>query len=351
VTPQQQRAARGVHRYANAARHSGLVALFIAVVLILPATAHATAGNTKTACVYAFHHIRILEHFESKVGRKFDCALVYNDAAPDWSGWEDPWFTHHPDPDLNWAKWATAPDTRRQLIITQNLFPSSVNNSDWLHHGARGDYVQHAKALARHLVTSGLGGSVIRLAHEANGTTYPYSVGTTATELRLWKQFWRQTAKAMRSVPGAHFRFDWTVNAGWRPIPFRDFYPGNDVVDIIGIDAYDSGVRGRANRWRTIYNRPGGVLDAIRFARAHHRPLSIPEWGVGPRGRSSLAGGDDPSYVDGIARVVRNNRVAYQSYFYAHEWGRQLARGRRSLRSYRKHFGAHGDSLSLGRRR
>ncbi len=43
----------------------------------------------------------------------------------------------------------------------------------------------------------------------------------------------------MRSVPGASFRFDWTINAGYRPIPFNDYYPGNDVVDIIGMDVYD----------------------------------------------------------------------------------------------------------------
>jgi hypothetical protein len=324
-------------------------ALLIAAVLLLTGTADARRAaprdDTKTVCAYAYHHISIFQHFERMVGRSIDCALVYNDASPGWAGWEDPWFTHHPDRDLNWAKWATAAGTNRQLIITQNLFPASVNHANWRPAGARGAYVRHARVLARNLVAAGLGSSVIRLGHEANGTWYPDSIGSTGRDFRLWRKFWRKTVIAMRSVPGAKFRFDWSVNAAWRPIPFRRFYPGDDVVDYVGIDAYDSGVTSLKGRWDTIFGRTNGVRDAIRFARAHHKPLSIPEWGVGTPGLGSLAGGDDPAYVDGIAGVVRHNRVAYQSYFFAHEWADQFAEGTRSLASYRRHFGARGDSV------
>ena len=39
-------------------------------------------------------------------------------------------------------------------------------------------------------------------------------------------------------------RFDWNVNAGYRDIQLSSFYPGNDVVDMIGIDIYDAGMPG-----------------------------------------------------------------------------------------------------------
>src|SRR4051794_35913861 len=278
------------------------------------------------------------------VGRDIDCALVYNDASPDWAGWENPWFLHHPDPNLNWAHWATAPGTSRQLIITQNLFPSSENNADWRDAGARGDYASHAVALARNLVAAGLGDAVIRLGHEANGTWYPDSIGSTDSDFARWVAFWRQTVLAMRSVPGANFRFDWCVNAAWRPIALSKFYPGDDVVDIVGIDAYDSGVNPGLDRWSTIWSRTGGVRDVLTFATAHGKPLSIPEWGVGTPDQS-LAGGDDPAYVDGIAGVVRDNRVAYQAYFDNYQWATQLANGPLSLAAYRRHFGAGGDAV------
>jgi hypothetical protein len=326
-------------------RFPGPIAVACAAMLCLVPSVARAAGDDKRVCVYSAHHIATLGDFGRMVGRDIDCALVYNDASPDWAGWENPWFLHHPDPDLNWARWATAPGTARRLIITQNLFPSALNATDWRHAGARGDYAGHAAALARNLVAAGLGDAVIRLAHEANGTWYPDSIGSTDDEYALWVAFWRNTVLAMRSVPGAEFRFDWCVNAAWRPIALDKFYPGDDVVDIVGIDAYDSGVRAGLDRWSTVWGRTGGVRDVLAFATAHGKPLSVPEWGVGPADQD-LAGGDDPAYVDGIAGVVRDNRVAYQSYFYNHQWAMQLAGGPASLDAYRRHFGAGGDAVA-----
>jgi glycosyl hydrolase family 26 len=302
------------------------------------------ATDSKRVCVYSAHSISILQQFDALVGRDVNCVMVFNNASPDWAGWEKPWFTRNPLPDNNWTAWATAAGTNRQLIISQNLFPASENNLDWRTAGARGDYEPHAVALARNLVAAGLGNSVIRLSHEANGDWGPDNIGTTQTQFDQWKQFWRNTVIAMRSVPGANFSFDWCINAGYRPIPLSDFYPGNDVVDIVGIDAYDSGVPAGEPRWSTIYNRTDGIGDVVAFARAHGKPLSIPEWGVAPA-TTMLSGGDDPAYVDGIASVVRNNPVAYQSYFYKYEFATQLASGPGSLASYRRHFGAGGDSV------
>jgi beta-mannanase len=153
-----------------------------------------------------------------------------------------------------------------------------------------------------------------------------------------WAQFWRRTVQAMRSVPGAHFQFDWTINAAVRPIPLSDFYPGNDYVDIVGIDAYDQGVTAGQPRWQTIYTRPEGIADVLSFANGHGKPLSIPEWGLSAPGLGS-GGGDDPSYVNGIGALVRDNNVAYQSYFFTDQFATQLLLDSRSLRAYRGFFG------------
>jgi hypothetical protein len=129
------------------------------------------------------------------------------------------------------------------------------------------------------------------------------------------------------------------VNAGVRPIDLAAFYPGDDAVDIVGIDAYDAGVpTNQTDRWHYLTTRTDGIGDVERFAAAHDKPMSIPEWGVGPAS-SSNRGGDDPAYVDGIASVVRNNRFVYQSYFYNYDYATQLATGPLSLAAYIKHFG------------
>ena len=326
-----------------------LILLALGLSTMLPAAATASPSDpldAKQTCVYV-GPIAPLAGFDALVGRPTDCAMVYNDASPDWAGWEDPWFTHHPDPNYNWVKWQQAVPGRR-LIITQNLFPSELNNTDWRSAGAAGAYTDHARKLAQRLVAVGQGNAVIRLAHEANGDWYADSIGNTDRQMQQWRQFWRKTVKAMQSVPGANFKFDFCVNAGYRAIPLSDYYPGNDVVDIIGIDAYDSASKlpAGAARWQALYDQPGGIHEVLDFAKAHGKPLSIPEWGIGPTGDKYLSAGDDPAYVDGIASVVRNNNVAYQSYFYSHQWATQLANSPRSLAAYRAHFGSGGDSIS-----
>lgn len=321
-----------------------LLAAVCALLLATPASSLAAAGNEKSVCAYTSHSVAGLAAFSQMVHRDVNCAMVYNNAAPDWANWENPWFLRHVA-DADFAKWATAPGTARRLIITQDFFPRSLDHTDWRAPGAAGAYADHARTLATNLVAAGLGGAVIRLAHEANGTWYPHNIGTTAQDFAEWREFFRKTVQAMRSVPGANFQFDWCINAQERPIPLAQYYPGDDVVDIVGIDAYDSGTSTPAGpaRWSTVYNRPAGIAEIVNFAKAHNKPMSIPEWGVSSP--STMQGaGDDANYVDGIADVVRRNRVSYQSYFYKYDWATQLAHGSGSLAAYIRHFSATGDS-------
>lgn len=301
-------------------------------------------NDTKTTCVDA-GHISLMEQFDLMVGFNVNCEMVFNDASTTWVGWENPWFLHT-DKDMMFGSWALEPNSHRQLIITQNLFPSSENTQNWLQQGANGDFEPYARILATNLVNAGLGNSIIRLAHEANGTWYPYSIPNTPTGDAEWIQLWRDTALAMKSVPGAHFRFDWTVAAGHRNVPLTSFYPGDDVVNIIGIDVYDSGITTQTNRWQHFYTEPMGVQEVLRFAQAHGKPLSIPEWGLEPAASTSQGGNDDPGFVEGLASVVANNNVAYQSYFNQAEQAMQLMHSPASIAAYTSAFGPSGYAVN-----
>ena len=305
-----------------------------------PVSANDAAGDTKTACVYSAHEISILERFERMVGRNINCAMVYNNTSVTWDQWAHPWFVNYEnEPNLDWSQWATAPGTHRQLVITQDLIPSSLLGTPWLRKGAAGDFTAHATELAKDLVAAGLGDSIIRLSPEDNGTWNIDSLGNTPKQWHLWDEFWSKTVEAMKAVPGANFKFDWCIAALWRPLPLNEIYPGNKVVDIIGIDAYDTGNLGTTAqaRWDRTYNGPDGIGAVLQFATAHGKPISIPEWGVSPRDQSE-GFGDDPVFVKGIASVVRDNDVAYQSYFYKYGYASQLGPGTRSLAAYRAGF-------------
>jgi hypothetical protein len=309
-----------------------------------PSTGATVAANAKRNCLYSRHSIATLNQLGQRLGRAFDCAVVFNDASPDWKGWEHPWFIGYYKADSDWARWmAAAPG--RQLIITQSLIPSGVP-ADWRQRGVNGEYDAYARELAHYLVAKGLGGAVIRLGHEANGNWYRDSIGSTQAEYDAWRTYWARIVRAMRVVPGAHFTFDWTVNAGVRAIPFANWYPGNGVVDVIGADVYDTlpanKVTTPAARFGSIANQAGGLTSLVAFANRHGKPISIPEWGLIPADK--LGAGDDPAFVAGIALVVRHNKVAYQSYFEAAIGSTmRLSEAPASLQEYRRAFVIAGD--------
>jgi hypothetical protein len=304
------------------------------------------ALDQKRVCVYDANSIAGLNTFAELVHREsVDCALVYT-GSPDWAGWVNPWFLAYNTGDLAFANWVrqSPANDRRQLIISQPLLPTGVVTSDpnWRVDGANGAFDSYDVQFAQNLVANGVGDAVIRLDWEANGDWGYDNIGSTAQDFANWAAFWRNTVEAMRSVPGAHFRFDWTINNGYRNIPYTSYYPGDDVVDIIGDDVYDSGVQPTVtDRWSRISGQGGGLNQLLAFAQAHGKPISIPEWGVGPTDQS-LAGGDDPSYVANLAHVIATSDTAYECYFFKYGWATQLQTGPLSLAAYRAAFGDGG---------
>lgn len=312
------------------------------LLAIAPRARAVVIDNAKTACVYSDESIAELDAFSAMVRRPIQCAMVYNDAVTTWAQWEHPWFVDYADaPDLDWSRWVAAEPARRRLIITQDLFPTALAHSGWLARGAAGEFTAHARALAQDLVAAGLSHAVIRLAPEANGTWFEDSYENTRAQWRRWNRFWDATVRAMRSVAGAHFEFDWCISTRYRDLPLSEIYPGDRYVDIIGADVYDDGPLGStgAARWHTLMTAPDGLQAVLDLAHRHHRPISIPEWGV-----NTVAGGgfgDDPTFVQGIANLVQHHPTAYQSYFYRYGQRTQLAPGTRSLAAYRARFDAH----------
>jgi hypothetical protein len=272
--------------------------------------------DSKTVCFYS-GSVSSLETFSKLVGAQVNCTVAFNDANPGWTQWVDPWFTHPaPTADTDWSSWIKADPAVRRVVVTQEMVPDNVP-ANWRVLGAEGAYDGYARKLATNLVRAGMGNAIIRLGHEMNGTWYHDSLGSNPARHREWAEYWARIVRAMRSVTGAHFLFDWNVNAGYRDIQLSSFYPGNDVVDMIGIDIYDAGMPGnpsnQASRWTSFYREPDGPEQVVAFARAHRKPLSIPEWGLVSKARGGS--GDDPSYVRGIVAAINDNNVVYQSYF------------------------------------
>jgi hypothetical protein len=230
------------------------------------------------------------------------------------------------------------------VVLSQEMVPDDVP-SNWRELGAAGAYDSYARQLAANLVAAGMGNAVIRLGHEMNDTLYHDALGNDPARYGDWAAYWARIARTMRSVPGAHFLFDWNVNAGYRDIPFDSYYPGDGAVDVIGVDVYDAGMPGNpadpAARWERLDHEPGGLAQIMAFAGKHGKPLSFPEWGLLSTADGGL--GDDPAYVNGIADAIRDNDVAYQAYFDRSVGGVMLLQDvPRSLRLWVRYFGPRG---------
>jgi len=135
-----------------------------------------------------------------------------------------------------------------------------------------------------------------------------------------------------------HFSFDWCPGWGAQDMPADAAYPGNDVVDTIGLDVYDFTLEGTAaERWTNAYLKaPFGLEWQREFAASRGKLMSYPEWGVGQAG-------DNDYFVQQMHDWFAANRVviAYAAYFDVDGlWPTQIDNGRfpKSASLFRKLF-------------
>lgn len=315
-----------------------LAPLIFVYISVMQPSQPINADDSKATCIYA----RLgppLRAVERATGITYNCIETFSTSDPDWSDWTNPWLIRSGSA---YRAWLAEDPIRHQIILTQNLIPTSVSqNPDWTAQCAAGAYNPKARQLAANLVRTGFGHSVIRLGIEMNGTWKIDALGTTIAQWHQWGRCFAQEVQAMRQVSGGHFLFDWNVNANYRNIPLADFYPGNAYVDIIGIDAYDaSGIPlppvGDPGRWAALANEPAGLKAIAAFAAAHNKPMSIPEWGT------VTTQGDDANYVTNMGRFIAKHNVAFQSWFNANDddiLPLSSKRAPHSLEAYVKAFG------------
>ncbi|MFD3483706.1 glycoside hydrolase family 26 protein [Streptomyces sp. NPDC058665] len=205
----------------------------------------------------------------------------------------------------DWADWKKARADRMFVLNVPMLERTEgrVGDADVrkeLRRGALGEYDRHFRVLAERLVSLGVPDTVVVLGWEMNGTTYTHRC---APDPRAWKAYWKRIVGAMRAVPGQKFRFDFAPNRGRDAIPWTDCYPGDDVVDIVGMDSYDQ-PPGRT--FEEQVNEPYGLHHHVNFAARHGKVISYPEWGL-------FRNGDNPEYMRGMLKWIKDHRPLYNT--------------------------------------
>ncbi|MER0446469.1 glycosyl hydrolase [Streptomyces sp. Edi4] len=204
-----------------------------------------------------------------------------------------------------WASWRRERDDRTLVL---NVPMQALNEAGvpdvrvrrLLAMGAEGQFDEHFKRLAQRLVDLKIPDTVIVLGWEMNGTTYTHRCGPDPA---AWKAYWKNAVAAMRSVPGQKFRFDFAPSRGRDAVPWTECYPGDDVVDIIGMDSYDQPPGQDFDRQ---IKEPYGLQEHVDFAAAHHKPISYPEWGL-------FRNGDNPEYMRRMLAWMDAHKPVYNT--------------------------------------
>jgi hypothetical protein len=238
----------------------------------------------------------LIPQYEKWFGRPTDGILAYTGDA----NWQDY------DGCTGWAIGMWAKSDRR-VLWSIAFIPKGATLAE----AAKGAYNAHWKAIAEQLSNWHPNEPVIyiRTAWEFNGDWFHIS------SIKHPQDFigaWRQFVSTFRSVSN-RFRFDWCPSGGTGHV--EEAYPGDDYVDIIGLDLYDQfrwcKIKDPAERWdKVALHGDHTLLWHQAFAKLHHKPMSYPEWGMG-----GAESGDDPYFIEHMHQWFLDNHVIYATYW------------------------------------
>lgn len=199
------------------------------------------------------------------------------------------------------------------LVISQGLVPTGGEAE--LPKCAAGGYDEQWRHFGNLMVRHGRGDSIVRLGWEMQERTMPWR----ATDTQAYIGCYRKAATAIRAT-NPDVTLDWSINAHSSPDGLcggvsTNCYPGDDYVDIVGIDNYDhfpwSPTKEAFDRTAA---KAEGLTWLYNFARTHNKPFSVGEWGVVPTGD---AGRENPQYIRWMHEwfAAHADHLAYEAYF------------------------------------
>jgi beta-mannanase len=229
------------------------------------------------AATITVHPAGTIERFESEAGARPSIAMYYQDWDPNWSTalvdpkTVDPIYAHGAVPMISWTPFRTTHDLRDQPAYRLRRIVA----------GAFDPYIRRAAREAAALEKPLL----VNLAPEMNGSWFSYGAGVAGNTPREFKEMWRHVVRIFRRAGADDVRWVWSPNIyGNNTVhPFAPFYPGEDWVDVVGLDGYNWG-HSRKTAWQSF----GELFDSNYTAMTSMtaKPMIISETASAERGGS-----------------------------------------------------------------
>jgi hypothetical protein len=243
--------------------------------------------------VYVGADVPDLTAYEAWLGRPADGVQMHTGRA----GWAD-WTSS-----LGWVidRWK---GVDRTFYWSIPLFAQEGNLAD----ASNGLYNDRYKAAAKTLADSYPNAATIyvRTGWEFNADWQPWAA---AGKEAAYRGAFRQFVASFRSV-STRFVFEWTPGIGDFGMNPEDAYPGDDVVDIIGMDFYYNHQWDAADplvAWNYRVTQRYGLTWHQDFAARHGKRTAYAEWGV--------SSNTDGPFVAAAGKWFADHHVVYASYW------------------------------------
>ncbi|SEH51154.1 Glycosyl hydrolase family 26 [Mycolicibacterium rutilum] len=170
------------------------------------------------------------------------------------------------DPVVSWEPWCWTDD--RSPAVMQSLQSGALD--EYVHRWADeiGEWGRH---------------TFIRFAHEFNGDWYPWTPAC-GTSPSAYTAAWRHVHDIFTARGVANVEWVWAPTVGGLG-SLAQWYPGDDYVDVLGIDGYNWGTRLTSTRWIEPDELFGAALSELRTV-GTGKPILVTEVGCAESGGS-----------------------------------------------------------------
>lgn len=172
---------------------------------------------------------------------------------------------------------------------------------------ASGMYDTYIQQVGQLFIKHGYPNAIIRLGHEFDGNWYPWGLdgGVNNNDFTDFIAAFRHVAGILKGISPT-FTIVWNPGCSYyaEAMDSEKGYPGDDVVDVVGVDCYDDG-SGVDHLINGVY----GMNQWAQFASQHGKPIALPEWGL--YGSS----GDDPDYIQGMFNFLVSHDTYLESFW------------------------------------
>lgn len=167
-------------------------------------------------------------------------------------------------------------------------------------------------------VAAGGGGQrtlIMRPAHEMNGSWYPWSAGEGVTAPE-YVELWNALVDGFddHGQPADTVSWVWCANAeSTSEVTLSDYYPGDGLVDWVGVDGYNWGSSRPWSEWRLPADVFGPAFETIRgFS---DRPLVVPEVGCSSAADTGTGAARKSAWIDAAFDYFAAEEVQFVGWF------------------------------------